>query len=178
MTKLSAGLLMFRRMSDKIEVLLLHMGGPFWEKKDTGAWSLPKGEYAEGEDAFTTALREFEEETGLRPEGEFISLGQIRQPSGKVVTAWAFESDCDPTTIKSNLFSMEWPKGSGRMQEFPEVDRGEWFTFGVARRKIFKGQVGFLERLAEKLGCPMPAEAAAIEGDDAPNSSTQRTLFD
>ena len=151
MTKLSAGLLMFRRSQGAVDVLLVHPGGPFWEKKDLASWSLPKGEYPEGEEAFAAAKREFEEETGIRPEGQFIPLGQIRQPSGKLVTAWAFEGDCDPATIKSNLFSMEWPGGSGRVQEFPEIDRGEWFTFAVARRKILKGQVSFLERLAEHL---------------------------
>jgi predicted NUDIX family NTP pyrophosphohydrolase len=151
MTKLSAGFLMFRRSQGAVEVLLVHPGGPFWEKKDLASWSLPKGEYPEGEEAFAAAMREFEEETGIRPEGQFIPLGQIRQPSGKLVTAWAFEGDCDPATIKSNLFSMEWPKGSGRMQEFPEIDRGGWFTLAVARRKILKGQVGFLDRLAEHL---------------------------
>jgi predicted NUDIX family NTP pyrophosphohydrolase len=155
MTKLSAGLLMFRRSQGAVEVLLVHPGGPFWEKKDLASWSLPKGEYSEGEDAFAAAMREFEEETGIRPKGQFIPLGQIRQPSGKLVTAWAFEGDCDPSTIKSNLFSMEWPKGSRRLQEFPEIDRGEWFTFAVARRKILKGQLGFLERLSDHLGCPL-----------------------
>lgn len=151
MAKQSAGLLMFRRGPENTEVLLLHMGGPFWEKKDLASWSLPKGEYAEGEDSFAAAVREFEEETGLRPEGKFSSLGPIRQPSGKVVTAWAFEGDCDPSTIRSNLFTMEWPKGSGKIRQFPEIDRGEWFTLAVARRKILKGQIGFLERLAEHL---------------------------
>lgn len=151
MTKLSAGFLMFRGSQGAVEVLLVHPGGPFWEKKDLGSWSLPKGEYPEGEEAFDAAMREFEEETGIRPEGQFIPLGQIRQPGGKLVTVWAFEGDCDPATIKSNLFSMEWPKGSGRMQEFPEIDRGGWFTLTVARRKILKGQVGFLDRLAEHL---------------------------
>ena len=151
MTKLSAGFLMFRQSQGTAEVLLVHPGGPFWEKKDFGSWSLPKGEYPEGQEAFDAAIREFKEETGIRPEGQFIPLGQIRQPGGKLVTAWAFEGDCDPATIRSNLFSMEWPKGSGRMQEFPEIDRGGWFTLAAARRKILKGQVGFLDRLAEHL---------------------------
>jgi len=160
MLKLSAGLLMFRLSREKEEVFLVHPGGPLWAKKDLASWSLPKGEYPESEDAFGAAVREFEEETGIRPEGQFTALGQIRQPSGKLVTAWAFEGDCDPTTITSNLFSMEWPTGSGRMQEFPEVDRGEWFPFDVARQKISKGQVDFLERLAAHLGCPMASESA------------------
>ena len=175
MTKRSAGLLMFRRSAEKVEVLLVHVGGPFWEKKDLAAWSLPKGEYAEGEDAFATAMREFEEETSLRPDGDFILLGQIRQPSGKWVTAWAFESDCDPAAIKSNLFSMEWPKGSGKMQEFPEIDRGEWFTLGAARPKILKGQIGFLERLAAHLGISIASDAAATGGDN--DASSQGSLF-
>jgi predicted NUDIX family NTP pyrophosphohydrolase len=154
MPKLSAGLLMFRRAPGELEVFLVHPGGPFWQRKDLAAWSLPKGEYLEGEDAFAAAKREFEEETGIRPEGEFTPLGQLRQPGGKLVSAWAFEGDCDPAAIKSNLFSMEWPRGSGKMQEFPEIDRGEWFPLAVARPKILKGQAGFLERLAEHLGVP------------------------
>jgi predicted NUDIX family NTP pyrophosphohydrolase len=152
MAKLSAGLLMFRRQADAIEALLVHPGGPFWAKKDLGAWSIPKGEYTEDEDPLAAALREFQEETGIRPDGQFIPLGQIRQPGGKLVTAWAFAGDCDAAEIKSNLFSMEWPKGSGRMQQFPEVDRGEWFPLPDAQRKILKGQLGFLHRLAEHLG--------------------------
>jgi predicted NUDIX family NTP pyrophosphohydrolase len=151
MVKLSAGLLMFRRTADSVEVLLVHPGGPFWARKDLASWSLPKGEHLESEDAFSAAKREFQEETGILPDGHFIPLGQIRQPSGKLVTAWAFEGDCDPAAMRSNLFSMEWPKGSGRMQEFPEVDRGEWFALAIARQKILKGQLGFLERLAAHL---------------------------
>src|SRR5687767_12795235 len=127
MPKLSAGLLMFRRRQGVIEVFLVHPGGPFWAKKDLGAWTLPKGEYTESEDPLDAAKREFEEETGIQPNGEFIPLGQIRQTGGKIASAWAFEGDCDPSKIRSNLFSMEWPPRSGRMQEFPEIDRGEWF---------------------------------------------------
>jgi predicted NUDIX family NTP pyrophosphohydrolase len=149
--KTSAGLLMFRRTTEKIEVLLAHPGGPFWKNKDLESWTIPKGEYPESEGALAAAIREFEEETGIRPEGEFIPLGQVRQASGKLVTAWAFESDCDPAALRSNLFSMEWPRGSGRSQEFPEVDRGEWFSLAMARQKISKGQVGFLDRLAAHL---------------------------
>ncbi|MGD0618686.1 MAG: NUDIX domain-containing protein [Bryobacteraceae bacterium] len=150
--KRSAGLLMFRRRAGGVEVLLVHPGGPFWTKKDLGAWSIPKGEYREDEAPFAAALREFEEETGIAPKGEFIPLGELRQPGGKLVTAWAFKGDCDPAAISSNLFSMEWPKGSGRIQEFPEIDRGEWFTIDDARRKILKGQAGFLERVGGQLG--------------------------
>jgi predicted NUDIX family NTP pyrophosphohydrolase len=149
--KLSAGLLMFRRRGGQMQVLLGHPGGPFWKKKDEGAWSIPKGEYDEAEHPLDAAKREFEEETGIKPHGEFIALDQIKQPSGKVITAWGFEGDCSPTEIRSNTFSMEWPPHSGLQQEFPEVDRGEWFTLNDARKRIVKGQIGFLERLVARL---------------------------
>ena len=142
---------MFRRGAGGIEVLLVHPGGPFWKGKDLGVWSLPKGQCQEGEDPFSAALREFEEETGIEPKGEFIPLDDLQQPGGKLVTVWAFEGDCDPAAIGSNLFPMEWPKGSGSIQEFPEIDRGEWFTIDEARLKILKGQAGFLDRLGEQL---------------------------
>ena len=148
MPRLSAGLLMFRRRNATIEVLLVHPGGPFWQKKDLGAWSLPKGEYSAEEDAMAAAKREFEEETGIKPEGRFLPLGEIKQPSGKLVTAWAFEGDCSPSEIRSNTFSMEWPPKSGKMQQFPEVDRADWFALHAAAQYITKGQLGFLERLA------------------------------
>ncbi len=155
--KFSAGLLMFRRRAETVEVLLVHPGGPFWKNKDLAAWSIPKGEYPETEPAFAAAQREFEEETGMRPEGEFIPLGELRQPGGKRVTAWAFESDCDSAAVRSNLFSMEWPKGSGRMQEFPEIDRAGWFPLELARQKILKGQLPFLDRLVAHLKAINPA---------------------
>lgn len=142
---------MFKQDRDTIRVLLVHPGGPFWAKKDLGAWSLPKGEYPAGEDAFAAALREFGEETGMKAEGTFLPLGEIRQPGGKVVTAWAFEGDCDAAAVKSNSFSIEWPRGSGTLRDYPEIDRADWFTLPVAREKILKGQVGFLERLASQL---------------------------
>jgi predicted NUDIX family NTP pyrophosphohydrolase len=151
MAKRSAGLLMFRRSGSRLEVFLVHPGGPFWEKKDLGVWSVPKGEYVEGEDPFLAAKREFEEETGIKPEGEYFSIGEIRQPSGKTITAWAFKGDLDPVLIKSNLFSMEWPPNSANIREFPEVDRGDWFSVETARKKITKGQAGFLDVLVEKL---------------------------
>ena len=147
---LSAGLLMFRRRSGAVEVLLVHQGGPFWQKKDEHAWSIPKGEYAD-EDPLSAAQREFEEETGSKPEGEFIPLGDCRQPSGKLVKAWAFEGDLDAARITSTSFSLEWPPKSGKMREFPEVDRAEWFSSDVAREKILKGQAGFLDRLLARL---------------------------
>ena len=122
MPKLSAGLLMFRRRENAVEVFLVHPGGPYWSKKDAGAWTIPKGEYEEPEDPLEAAKREFEEETGIAPRGDFLPLGQIRQAGGKLVTAWAFEADCDASAIRSNTFSLEWPPRSGKMREFPEVD--------------------------------------------------------
>src|SRR5579862_4306310 len=150
MPRLSSGLLMFRRRKTGPEVFLVHPGGPFWQKKDAGVWSIPKGELSPGEDPLAAARREFEEETGIIPESEFTSLGEIRQASGKIVTAWSFEGD-HPSTIRSNTFSMEWPPKSGRTQEFPEVDRAEWFSIDEARRRINPAQTPFLDRLLEHL---------------------------
>ena len=146
MRRVSAGLLMFRERGVGVEVFLVHPGGPLWRKKDIGAWSIPKGEVVAGEDFLTTARREFEEETGIKAAREFINLGEIRQPSGKIVAAWAFEGNYTPV-IRSNTFSMEWPPKSGRTQEFPEVDRVEWFSLNDARDRIHRGQIGFLDRL-------------------------------
>ncbi len=145
----SAGLLMFRRGAGGLQVLLAHPGGPFWARKDDGAWTLPKGEAGADEDALATALREFEEETGCRPAGPFIELGEVRQKSGKRVQAWAFEGDFDPAALRCNLFELEWPPRSGRRQQFPEIDRVEWFTLDAARRKLLPVQHPFLDRLAE-----------------------------
>jgi predicted NUDIX family NTP pyrophosphohydrolase len=149
MKRQSAGLLMFRRRSSRIEFFLVHPGGPFFKNKDLGAWSIPKGEYVDGEEALSAAKREFEEETGMAPRGEFAPLGQVTQASGKVVTAWAFEGDCDAEKIRSNAFSMEWPPKSGKMREFPEVDRAEWFPIEIARQKILKAQAEFLDRVID-----------------------------
>ncbi len=151
MPKMSAGLLMYRRRQRIVEVFLVHPGGPFWSKKDAGAWSIPKGEYAAGEDPFEVAKREFREETGFEASGEFVPLTPRKQPSGKIITAWAFEGDCDASAVKSNTFSMEWPPRSGRQQEFPEVDRAGWFTLPDAGQKIIKGQSGFIEELTQLL---------------------------
>ena len=151
MKRVSAGLLMFRRRHSEVEVLLVHPGGPFWRKKDLGSWSIPKGEYTEGETALAAAKREFEEETGIQPAGEFMPLDEIKQPSGKIITAWAFEGDCSPSEIHSNHFSMEWPPKSGKTQEFPEIDRAAWFSLEDARSRILKGQIGFLDRLITRL---------------------------
>ena len=151
MAKKSAGLLMFRRASGGVEVFLVHPGGPFWARKDEGAWSIPKGEYAPGEDPLETAKREFQEETGFQASGDFIPLTSLKQPSGKVISAWALEGDCDAASIRSNTFSMEWPPRSGKQQEFPEVDRAGWFTIPAAKEKVLRGQVPFLDELKEIL---------------------------
>lgn len=152
MTKRSAGLLLFREANGRREVLLVHPGGPFWAKKDAGAWSIPKGELGEKEDPLTAARREFEEETGVRPVGEALALEPRRQPGGKLVYAWAMRGDLDPAAVKSTTFSMEWPPRSGRRQEFPEIDRAAWFTLEEARTKILKGQVPFLDDLERVAG--------------------------
>jgi predicted NUDIX family NTP pyrophosphohydrolase len=147
MAKKSAGLLLFRQGAEGLEVLLVHPGGPFWARKDEGAWSIPKGEFVEPEDPLTAAIREFEEETDARPAGEFLPLEPLKQPGGKLIYAWALRSDFDPASLKSNTFSMEWPPRSGQHQEFPEVDRAAWFRLDEARRKILPGQAGFLDQL-------------------------------
>jgi len=150
MPRRSAGLLMYRRSGGTLEVLLVHPGGPFWMKKDAGAWSIPKGEYEAGEEALAAAAREFQEETGLVARGPYTPLTPIRQQGGKVVEAWAFEGDCDADSLKSTTFSLEWPRGSGRRQEFPEVDRAGWFGLDEARRKILPAQAALLDELASK----------------------------
>ncbi|HVZ83432.1 MAG TPA: NUDIX domain-containing protein [Terracidiphilus sp.] len=152
MPKLSAGLLLYRRCDSVLEVFLVHPGGPFWQKKDRGSWSIPKGEYDPGSDALSAARREFEEETGFAPPaGAMIPLGEVKLASGKVVTAWAVEGDCDANAIHSNTFSMEWPPRSGTMQEFPEVDRAAWFPLGEAREKLHAAQTAFLDRLVQHI---------------------------
>ena len=134
-----------------LEVFLVHPGGPFWAKKDEGAWSIPKGEFDDGEDPLKAARREFQEETGLAPDGKFIELNPIRQKSGKFVYAWAIEGDIDPTKISSNNFEMEWPPRSGKMRSFPEVDKADWFTLDKAKRKMNAGQVALLDDLALRI---------------------------
>jgi predicted NUDIX family NTP pyrophosphohydrolase len=153
MAKRSAGILMYRGTGDALELLLVHPGGPFWAKKDLGAWSIPKGEYDSGEDPLTVARREFVEELGSpAPDGDYFDLGEIVQPSRKAITAFAIEGDLDPSHLASNLFEMEWPPKSGRLQSFPEVDRAAWFTPEAARLKILPGQAGFIDRLLSRLG--------------------------
>jgi predicted NUDIX family NTP pyrophosphohydrolase len=145
--KQSAGILLYRFRSGVLEVFLVHPGGPFWAKKDAGAWSIPKGEFEEGDDPLEAARREFLEETGLPVEGTFLALKPLKQRDGKLVHAWAVEGDIEASSVKSNTFSMEWPPRSGRQQEFPEIDRGEWFAVPQAREKLLEGQRGFLDEL-------------------------------
>ena len=151
MPKRSAGLLMYRRRNGQVEVFLVHPGGPFWAKKDMGAWSICKGEYAESELPLEAAKREFQEETGFTAQGNFLELGVVQQASGKIVSAWAFEGDCDPGKLVSNHCQVEWPPRSGRMIEIPEVDRGDWFSIEAARERILKAQEPFLDRLSQML---------------------------
>lgn len=150
MKAVSAGLLLFRKIGPNTEVLLVHPGGPFWAKKDLGAWSIPKGEIHEGESPETTARREFEEELGTRLEGGLIPLGEVRQKAGKVVQAWAAEGNLDVAKVRSNTFEMEWPPRSAKEQSFPEIDRAEFFTLDDARKMINPAQAEFIDRL-EKL---------------------------
>jgi predicted NUDIX family NTP pyrophosphohydrolase len=154
-TPRSAGILLFRRRDGEVQFLLVHPGGPFWAKKDAGAWSIPKGQIEDEEEPRACAIRELEEELGQPPELDperLLELGSIRQKAGKVVEAWAAEADFDPTVLASNTFAMEWPPRSGKRQEFPEVDRAEWFDLETAREKILPAQAEFLDRLLEQLG--------------------------
>jgi predicted NUDIX family NTP pyrophosphohydrolase len=152
MPKFSAGILLFRREARGLEVLLVHPGGPFWAKKDEGAWSIPKGEIEPGEDPLAAAQREFSEELGATANGEFLELEPITQAGGKRVLAWALAGDFDPAQLQSQTFTMEWPPKSGRQQAFPEVDRAAWFELRSARRKILGGQAPLLDQLSSKLG--------------------------
>lgn len=163
--KLSAGILLYRRGGGAVEVFLVHPGGPYWAEKDGGAWSIPKGEYREGEDPLATAQREFHEETGSRVTGSFRPLAPLTQPSGKIISAWAVEGDLDPETVRSNIFSLEWPPRSGKKQEFPEVDRGAWFDLPTAYLKLQPGQRGFLDQLREMLSEPGRPGREDIDSD-------------
>ena len=150
--KLSAGILLYRKRDGEIEVFLVHPGGPFWAKKNDGAWSIPKGEYVEGEDPLTVAKREFQEETGCQVSGDGLALAPLKQPSGKVIAAWAVEGEIDPASIQSNTFSIEWPPKSGKLREFPEVDRAIWCDLVSAHKKLLSGQRPFLDQLQQLLG--------------------------
>jgi len=152
----SAGIALYRRMGGGIEIFLVHPGGPFWAAKDEGAWSIPKGLCAADEDALAAARREFAEETGVDVDGDFVELGAFRQPSGKIIQAWALQGDCDPARLKSNLFAMEWPPRSGRQQEFPEVDRAGWFAPRDAVIRIVAGQRPIIAALLGHLGLEQP----------------------
>jgi predicted NUDIX family NTP pyrophosphohydrolase len=154
MAERSAGILMYRRPGPAIEVLLVHPGGPYWARKDDGVWSIPKGRYGEDEDALAAARREFEEETGCVPAGRFVALGSFKQPSGKLISAWAVEGDLDLAQFRSNTFTMQWPPRSGRMQEFPEADKAAWMGPEQAARKILKGQLPILAALYQHLAAP------------------------
>lgn len=148
----SAGLLLHRRSGTGPEVLIAHMGGPFWARKDEGAWSIPKGLFEDGEEALAVALREFEEEIGMPPPaGDPVALGDFRQPSGKTLTVFALGGDIDVAEIRSNLFEMEWPRGSGRLQSFPEMDRAEWVPPAIARTKVVKGQIPVIDAFVRSL---------------------------
>ena len=149
MPKHSAGLLMFRERDGDFEVFAVHPGGPIWAKRDAGVWTIPKGEYLRDEEPLAAARREFEEETGFQAVGDFFELGQVKQKSGKVVSAWAFRGDCDPAALRSNTCEIEWPPRSGRRIEIPEIDRGRWFSIAEAREHLRPEQVPFLERLRE-----------------------------
>ena len=145
--KQSAGILLYRFRDSELGIFLVHPGGPFWAKKDAGAWSIPKGEFAADENPLAAAKREFAEETGCAVDGNFVELPPVKQPGGKLVYVWAVEGDCNAESIKSNLFTLEWPPRSGKRKEFPEVDRAGWFDLKLAKEKILKGQLVFLEQL-------------------------------
>ena len=160
MAKQSSGLLIFRRPNVGLEVFLVHPGGPFWAKKDLGAWTIPKGEYSDGEQALAAAIREFKEETGFTVpqsnQADFLQLGTIKQAGGKLVSVWALEGDCDPAALVSNTFELEWPPRSRRMAKFPEVDRGAWFSIAEARERILKSQEPVLDLLDQRLNAAKP----------------------
>lgn len=160
MPKLSAGLLLYRITDGGVEVLIGHPGGPFWARKDDGAWSIPKGEYTEGEDPWTVACREFGEELGKPPpDGPRVEFAPVKQPSGKIITAFAVRGDLDLAGTHSNTFELEWPKGSGQIREFPEIDRAGWFSVAEARSKLLKGQRPLLDRLLAAIEGGEPAES-------------------
>lgn len=173
MKKQSAGILLYRKTAKGLEVFIGHPGGPFWAKKDRAAWSIPKGEFTDEEDALVAAKREFREEVGIDPpEGNYADLGSFKQPSGKVVYAYALEADLDTQQVKSNLFEMEWPPKSGQMQQFPEIDKVGWTPIAIACEKVVKGQIPLLEKLAENLQIDIHAQPSDQKTDEA-----QTTLF-
>ena len=167
---------MFRFQASVLELFLVHMGGPFWAKKDDGAWSIPKGEYEESEDPFEAAKREFLEETGIEPTGSFIELQMLKQPSGKTVKAWAFEGNGDPAHLKSNTFELEWPPHSGKLSAFPEIDRAGWFPTLLAKQKILKGQLGFIDELCKLLTYDATREMSVrTQGDSTQDGRQEKS---
>lgn len=150
--KQSAGILLYRKIKKETQVFLVHPGGPFWKNKEEGAWSIPKGEFATDEDPLDAAKREFNEETGLSCDGDFIELSQVRLKSGKIILAWALEKDIDPEQVKSNFFEMEWPPRSGKKSSFPEIDKAGWFSPAEAKQKINAAQSAFIDELLAKMG--------------------------
>jgi predicted NUDIX family NTP pyrophosphohydrolase len=181
--KRSAGLLMYKYNEDYLEVLLGHMGGPFWVNKDKGAWSIIKGEYGEDEDPFLAAKREFVEETGLEPSGDFKELKEIKQPSGKHIKIWAFKGDFNPENLKCNTFELEWPPKSGIFQNFPEIDRVAWLPTNIAKEKILKGQIGFIDDLCALLNYDSSIENIISNDNNKSeglimNNGEQLSLFD
>lgn len=172
MSTYSNGILLFRFRDEKLEVMLVHPGGPFWAKKDYGVWSIPKGLPEKDENPLDTAKREFKEETGFEAEGEFIDLGELNQSRYKTVHVWALEKDLDVTNVVSNTFTLEWPKNSGKVQEFPEVDKAGWFDIEQARKRIRKGQIGFIDRLMDIINYSQKEEHS-----DREKRYRQTTLF-
>jgi predicted NUDIX family NTP pyrophosphohydrolase len=166
MPKHSAGILLYRFREGNLEVFLVHPGGPFWARKDKAAWSIPKGEHEQGEDPLEAAKRELAEETGIELDSPLIDLGELRQPSRKIVHAWAASQNFDPAAISSNTFTLEWPPNSGKLQEFPEIDRAAWYPTSVAKSKLHKGQAGFLSKLREMLGLPPEACGEGPDGEE------------
>jgi predicted NUDIX family NTP pyrophosphohydrolase len=163
MAKQSAGVLLYQKHNSPVQVLLVHPGGPFWARKDKGAWSIPKGEFDEAEEPLTAAKREFQEELGQTPPaGDYRELGTVKNKSGKVIHVWAVEGDLDVKQFKSNTFTLEWPPRSGRVMEFPEADKAAWFDLDTARQKLHPAQTPFLDRLAELLDLPPPAEQTTL----------------
>lgn len=165
MPKRSAGILLYRRSHDELQVFLVHPGGPYWTNKDLGAWTIPKGEYTDEEEPLKAAIREFQEETGFGASGEFLSLGHIRQASGKIVSAWAVAGDCDPKRLVSNFCEIDWPPRSGRKLQIPEVDRGAWFNIEQARERILITQTPFLDTLVRCLDGAVGAPVRATKAD-------------
>ena len=172
MRMFSAGILLFRFRNEKLEVMLVHPGGPFWDKKDYGVWSIPKGLPEGHENPLDTAKREFKEETGFAVDGEFIDLGELNQSSVKKVHVWALEKDLDITNVVSNKFAYEWPKDSGKIQEYPEVDKAGWFDIELAKKKIIKGQIGFIDKLIKIVNYPQQEKPS-----DPEKRNRQTTLF-